>query len=490
MNRANRLTVLLAEPGKAATKTHKWNGEAWETIGFDAGWLFKSMESRPLRSLEDLEDTLIQLSRIDRAMVIRGDLIDSFAMEIEPGRRVSSEPVRRLMYERIDERGNVWDPSFVDCDRTWLAIDIDGAPGAHARAPKDYDRCAQWIQRTYLPSWLQDVGAVYQWSASSGVRPWDTLSIHLWFLLDRPVCSASLREWFSAHAEDYEVIDRTLYNPVQVHYVANPLFDGAPDPIQRRIGRTPGPQREASPPPEIVDLATWDIENQKREEERARRRSELAKDANRRGVRSDKVRIRYAQAARAGKCADILNASKGARHETIVNAGHHLGGLIASGYLDRAETVDMLIDAGAAAYDEARRVKDVPRIVEDAVSLGERKPVSLDHIGASREAQQREYERPTDTQARAGDRFARRKEEIRGRGSNRFVVVCRECGGESEPGDLGFDPKSVEWTCPACGAVPFSNDDERRIATGFNDYGDDPAKWPAAMRESYRGMFG
>ena len=89
------------------------------------------------------------------------------------------------------------------------------------------------------PEWQ---GAGYHWQLSSShghpSKRAEGLKVHVWFWLAKPLTSAQLK----AYAERYmPVADLSLFNPVQVHYTAAPVFEaGQVDPVPMRSGFVPG----------------------------------------------------------------------------------------------------------------------------------------------------------------------------------------------------------------------------------------------------------
>ncbi len=83
-------------------------------------------------------------------------------------------------------------------------------------------------------------GASYHWqlSSSAGIKDPSIVSLHLWFWLDRPVPDALLRGW-ALHWNSQvgtKLIDPALFNDVQAHYTAAPIFEGLRDPFPVRSG--------------------------------------------------------------------------------------------------------------------------------------------------------------------------------------------------------------------------------------------------------------
>ena len=93
-----------------------------------------------------------------------------------------------------------------------------------------------------MPEEFRDASCWWQWSSSQGVparlgeAPPDALRLHLWFWLDRAVPDEDLRRWANTRKAEGLPVDAALFNPVQPHYTARPLFDGLSDPLPRRSG--------------------------------------------------------------------------------------------------------------------------------------------------------------------------------------------------------------------------------------------------------------
>ena len=133
---------------------------------------------------------------------------------------------------------------FTAAARRWMLIDGDGLPCPAVIDPRVEPEAAVEHMLGLLPPECWDATCWWQLSAQQSVKPDDdSLRLHLWFWLDRPVDDASLKRWaISANmaANGIKVIDPALFNPVQIHYCAPPLFDGIKDPLVRRSGLRQG----------------------------------------------------------------------------------------------------------------------------------------------------------------------------------------------------------------------------------------------------------
>lgn len=88
---------------------------------------------------------------------------------------------------------------------------------------------------THLPAAFHTASFHWQLSSSAGrVGSEGKLKGHLWFWLDTPASSSDLKVW--AKCEGLAV-DTALFDPIQAHYTAAPVFDeGVPDPVPCRSG--------------------------------------------------------------------------------------------------------------------------------------------------------------------------------------------------------------------------------------------------------------
>jgi hypothetical protein len=93
-----------------------------------------------------------------------------------------------------------------------------------------------FVQR--LPEEFHDASYHYQLSSSAGFRSPGLASAHVWFWLEPPLNDSELKRWAKAVNDKArcKLVDTALFNDVQPHYTAAPLFDGVPDPFPERSG--------------------------------------------------------------------------------------------------------------------------------------------------------------------------------------------------------------------------------------------------------------
>lgn len=169
----------------------------------------------------ELAELLSKLESDPRACIIRGEPMPHVDL---------SKPVRRTKWKTGNE-----EPYFrsVEEGQPWLCIDFDDLKCPdHIAAETDPEAAIRHLI-SLLPPEFHNVTCLWQWSSSAGVKGWDNLRAHLWFWLDRGVHDDDLRRW--AKTNDVK-IDGSLFNAVQVHYTAAPIFEDVPDPVRRRSG--------------------------------------------------------------------------------------------------------------------------------------------------------------------------------------------------------------------------------------------------------------
>ena len=337
MNPAWRsMTALASADGRVATKTHRWAGDSWETSGYSAGYMFRHW-TRVLDSLDDLAGGLEKLAAQPDIFVIRGN--------VKPG---APQKIQRT-YKAEDS----W---IEDTDKVWLAVDIDGQPASPGR-----DHVEQAIE--LLPEWLQEADCVWRYSSSHGIKPANQLRLHLWFWLCRPVGNNALRHW----ARQWP-IDGALYQPVQPHYTATPIFVGADDPVARRIGYHRSSQRVAEPPWNEPLLPSdgfdaWERHEgeRRREENTLRHKAKMDITPPTRRTAWDDHR-RYERIVRE-EIEGVRTCPEGGRHDKIFFAAKSVASFAAASPAAAAAKRD-LEDAACASLPASRHGEGIRRVEE------------------------------------------------------------------------------------------------------------------------------
>ena len=217
------LTVLKSASGHALVKS--FSGPDVIQQQFSTGKLFNVLEE-PVSDLKNLSALLQRLENDPTHTVIRGSLVD--------GR---NSPVPRNK------------ETFTATPRHWCMIDIDGIAW-NGNLSDQQAMLSYTIQQ--LPVEFQATDCWYHFSSSMGIK--SGINVHLWFWLDRPCSDNELKVWLSGYPADDH-----MFNPIQIHLTANPLFiDGAVDPwghnpVSPQIDITWGGEGHATP----IRIYTW-----------------------------------------------------------------------------------------------------------------------------------------------------------------------------------------------------------------------------------------
>jgi hypothetical protein len=345
-SKATTLTALAADDGKIATKTHVWWDDKWETAGYTAGFMFRHW-TRELKGLDDLGFALEKLAVQPGMFAIRGN--------VKPG---APETIQRTY-----KAEGSW---IEDVDKMWLCIDIDGQP-----ADPNRDHVEQAI--SLMPEWLQDADCIWRFSSSHGIKPANQLRLHLWYFLTRPVGNNALRHWARPLP-----IDGALYQPVQPHYTATPIFIGADDPVLRRLGYHRSTNREANPPIELLPseaFVTWqENEAEKRAEERRQRHvAVMAVTPSTRKTAWDDQK-RYERIVRA-EVDRIRQCPEGGRHDLIFHAVKAVASLAGASTIAAAAKPEL--EAAACACLPPDRQEEAIRRVNEGWQAGLASPREL-----------------------------------------------------------------------------------------------------------------
>jgi hypothetical protein len=387
----DHVTVLCAVDGAVLTKriSQDESGE-WATVPYDRAFLF-SVKEVPITGMVDFGATLDRVSRDPHACVIRG--------RPKPG--IDRKRCWRLIYDTVDESGRTRTATFEAAARRHIALDFDNLPVmtwnpeglARRRAAIERDRaansfgaetkgeddgedfdlagdldpapvdpvkdwalvCRQAIAT--LPAEFHGRSCWWQMTSSAGIKP--GIRLRLWFLLDRAVTDEECKVWLADAP-----VDRSLFNPIQVHYVARPIFDPPElDPVPLRSGyfwqhanAIEVPEIELpAPPPATVGAIKWEPLKVK-----AGEHQEIARQCLARGLTTWErdfckkmarlASITEGQAETLARIADPLpgrakryaeralegvrGAMPGDRHPTLMSVGVRLYSLADAGLLD------------------------------------------------------------------------------------------------------------------------------------------------------------
>lgn len=203
--------MTLLKAWTRLTKLHQHDGVQWNTSGYGRAEWFQ-MRTMRVDSLQRLADILGKIEWRSDICVIRGT------------------PISGVDLDRCQRHYKKAPVTVQASAPQWLMVDVDGMEEpAGSDMISDPGGCVEHVLGL-LPEEFQDVSCYWQASASAGIKP--GIRLHLWFWLSRPVDDAEAKGWLKQTPAD-----RTIYNPIQVHYTAHPLFmAGSVDPMRRRSG--------------------------------------------------------------------------------------------------------------------------------------------------------------------------------------------------------------------------------------------------------------
>jgi hypothetical protein len=212
--------TILRAPGRRLTKLITETG----IVGYDNVLRFER-EAVRIETVEDLAGLLEDLAGQTDACIIRGVLKPEFAGQ-------------RLVLRRSRDHPGVA-ARFAEVPRSWLMVDLE-----HVACPPGIDPTDPVLVggalRRYLPDPFKAARCVAQLSSQTGLEP--GLRAHLWFMLDRAVSDLEAKRWLKDAP-----VDLAIYQPVGIHYVASPVFDGVDDPCHERLAVLPGYPEVAVP---------------------------------------------------------------------------------------------------------------------------------------------------------------------------------------------------------------------------------------------------
>ena len=217
------LTILRCLPPHVATKTHRWKENRWDTVSYNAGSLFFSM-TVPVTCLSELAEKLTVIEKCPDLFVIRGEPLPHVKRDQPHPRRKHGEQATYCSPE---------DGHF------HFMVDIDKLPlptGLHLTQGTVLQAIEYAI--SLFPAEFSDASYYWQLSASAGLHDTTCISAHLFFWSDRKLTDNELKRW-GRHVNQQrgiKLIDCAMFNDVQPHYVAKPIFVDGDDPFEVRSG--------------------------------------------------------------------------------------------------------------------------------------------------------------------------------------------------------------------------------------------------------------
>lgn len=216
------VTILMTRPEKTATKRFTMTAAGIATQSYDAGHLFGVLPSYRVRDIFDLSNLLLVLEQWPNLLVVRGALRDAAF-------------VGGWMQRTGDNTGTGNFQTPAD-GHHWIQIDFD-----KIRLPKDMSLKSDPVGAgehlvSLLPREFQGTSYHATLSSSAGMGDPAIVSMHIWFWLERLVPDESLKDWAKSvnRKAGFKLIDHMLFQHVQAHYTAAPIFDGVTDPFPVR----------------------------------------------------------------------------------------------------------------------------------------------------------------------------------------------------------------------------------------------------------------
>lgn len=217
-NAVDKVTVLMSWDGIATKRITRDDTGEIVIHEFNAGKYF-NVGILPVDGIVALSDTLTALEDFPKALVIRGDPVAGPDWESR---------TRRLKTNFLTpEEG-----------RHWVMLDLDKIPLPKRLRGDPTSSDVREHVISLLPREFHDASYHWQLSSSAGFRGYDKVSFHFSFWLDRAVHDRDLKRWTEHENKraGYKLIDPALFNDVQAHYTAAPIFEDVENPFPVRSG--------------------------------------------------------------------------------------------------------------------------------------------------------------------------------------------------------------------------------------------------------------
>ena len=235
-------TITILRASEPLTKTHtKGGGDSIPvTTPFNQSILWYGVEERPVASIDELHEVLAETITDNRAGIVR-DVLSAEAREAiaegcllqVPGRQGavvrSNGQIRRLKH---DPDASTFGTLEVKAQH-WLAFDVDTIESEDLHIRDRPIEAVRFVVENFLPEAFHGATCVYHWTSSAGVKDFTTVKVRLWFWLSEPASSADLKRL----CLDLGLkVDAAIFNPIQLHFTATPVFVGMEDPMPQRLG--------------------------------------------------------------------------------------------------------------------------------------------------------------------------------------------------------------------------------------------------------------
>jgi energy-coupling factor transporter ATP-binding protein EcfA2 len=174
-----------------------------------------------LAGIHEFARLLQRLELEPRACIIRGRYVGP--------ERAAQAVEQPTMAGCVLRRGNFFEDQLLHT----LLFDIENTTTRIDPRTDPEDAIREWIAAN-LPVEFYTASYAWQLSNSFGHPSKSGLRVHLWFWLAEARTSAAIKAWAVANSLP---VDTSLFNPVQPHYTAAPVFEpGVADPVKNRSG--------------------------------------------------------------------------------------------------------------------------------------------------------------------------------------------------------------------------------------------------------------
>lgn len=207
--------------------------------------IFNHIEERPFNDLRGLMDLLKERGN-EGWCAVRGQLRPHADIEAANAGLSGNE---RLYKKSRDLSGaehvlyrRQKDKTLADVPRRWALFDLDSPPGSvlDLSSPEKCDASIRTAVAKQLGPEFAIADFAYMLSGSAGIK--DGVRVHVWVLFPEPVTNAELKAWRERRIaklkgesdKEPSVCDGALFNAVQPHFCAPPLFEGCNDPIAEK----------------------------------------------------------------------------------------------------------------------------------------------------------------------------------------------------------------------------------------------------------------
>ncbi len=265
---------------------------------------------------------------------------------------VKEEVRHHKKIRRLAKPRNGANPTLEDLGCSWLHFDIDDVERPDHLDWGDPQALAEWTWRNIchgLPA-LKDLSVVWQASSSAATAGKDHLAkFHFYCLADRPLLAHERHHLFEQVGSD-----ESLARIAQPNYIAAPVFDGVPDPLEGtpRIGIIRKEQ-------ERLDTSSIafpkEVKRSKRQTRNGKPSKSLPSKANSSSAKTITTKTGEAQLSKS--CAKLARGTD--RNTSIYNESQLIGGFVSAGEICEAEALERLLKAarqtGHDRYEEAVR---------------------------------------------------------------------------------------------------------------------------------------